>query len=819
MIRLFLAYLFMVSVPLPLLSETVVVKSGDHADFSRLLLGYDGGTDWTFGRVEGGYEFRPHRTDLEWDFRRTFELISRDRVSGLEDRGDGRLFVAVACECHSDVFALRDGQVVIDIKDGPVPIPSSPFEDRLVAFDGTDVRNLAPNLALHTTNGPDGRGLADGASLADSRAGLPLFVPLGPPNPTKPTTVLVEAHGSPGAPNRDSSATTMSEAVSNPRPRVPNRVAETEAVVLEQIARAATQGMIDADMSRIEREVQSATDPLPAPEAEVVTPTPFPVPPPAVAPRSHVSIETAVDRAIPRYGQDVPAAEGGSICIDPSYFDIASWGKNNASWPDIGAYRSQLIGEFDRADGNAITNLARYYLFLTFGAETKALLRQFPSVAERPDILEAMADIMDRGSAKNPDMLAEQMACDGATALWAALAQPRLTLGMPINTKAVTLAFSALPAHLRRHLGPGLGQKFLDMGDEVAAQRIHNAIKRGVQDDIPELGLLSARLDLVDGRGEAAASVLAQSEDQDGEALAEVLIAKVQTLIDLGQSIPPDEIALLQSLGFEFTDTEIGADLLENEIRARAASNDLSGAFDRLNATTDDVYFPPARVSELENEIFSALLRDSGDQTFLMLVVPRLDRARLLPASIRRAIAMRFLSVGLSATARSVLEGVGEPPDKDDRALFARAALLDQRPDIAVGYLAGLDDSEANILRAESLEAAGEYERAAQLFESLGQPDRAISSAWRGGIWSSLAERDIGALATAAALMIGRPVPAFEQSSPEGTPAPELMEVAGPDPVTPLAQSQALIDQSRATRAVLDALFDEIPALPELAGS
>lgn len=806
MIRL--ALLLLALMPASLLAENVSVKSGDHAGFSRLLLDYDGALDWTFGKVDGGYEFRPMGSNLSWDVSGVFDKISRTRIRDLEDLGDGRLRLDVGCDCHADAFVLRDGQVVIDIKDGPPERADSPFENLLPpageAGVGSPEMHGDPEREGTRVTLPSAR-----PSPQNARAGLPLMLPARParqdtlfaaPDPAPPSSDVSEAPAiSPEPP----------VLASLPEPRAANRVARTEAALLEQLARAAAQGMIEADIRQIEDDVRAATEPPVASGNDQHEPAPAILPPAEVAPGSHVSIETAVDRAAPHAPSTSSLDSEGKRCLAPDIFNIAAWGNPDAAGSQIGAYRSRTLGEFDRADTSAVANLARHYIYLTFGAEAKALMRTYPDVVPHQDLLSIMADVVDFGHATSGPDLAAQMDCAGETALWAVLAQSQLRRGQRINAEAVSLSFAGLPAHLRRHLGPGLVKKFLAMGDLGTADRIQNAMARGAGEHDPAGSVAEARVDLALGNTADAADKLDQVIARESDVLPEAVVTRVQAALDAGQSVPENQISLLQSLAFERKGTAQANDLVALEIRARAASGDVATAFARLEDAHEIPGFTPGQLDALRGEVFSALARDSADPTFLTLAVPRLETGVTLPADLRRTMAERFIDLGLASPARQLVTSSGAIPDKADRVLLARISLLERRPELAVSYLAGLDDEVANRLRADALEATGDFTGAVSLFDELGDLDRGARAAWRGGLWPDLAARQSGAMTVAAEFMVTRSRPTMEGSAADSADV-RLGDVDSPPP---LAASQSLIDASRETRDMLETLFKAFPQL------
>lgn len=827
MIRL-LIFLSAMFLSAPVCAETVPVRSGDHSGFSRLLLDFDLGPDWSFGRVEGGFEFRADRKDLVWDVSRVFELISRGRIRDVEDRGQGRLFLSVDCPCHADAFVLRDGQVALDIKDGPPPFRASPFEARLdiePPSQGSSPPVAPKTIAEAGKAAPQLRDqLQARGAMAQSRLGLPLRLDpwVAPADGNGPNTG--------GTTSEPEAFTTRSTTGSSPDERLDRtpdvmlerkvRIGETERALVEQIARAATQGLIDADMTDFEDDLRNA--PLAEPIQRPATPAPS-IPDPAKPPAGadgHIAVETAIDRSSQgRIGRLLTASDG-SPCLDPQVFDIANWGGDVGDGSDLGAYRSRLLGEFDVAEPDEVTGLVRHYLFLTFGAEARALMEAYPASVDRPDILSAMADIMDDGYTERPGILAGQLSCKGPNALWAVLAEPHLPQGHPVDTDAIVLSFSGLPAHLRDHLGPVLADRFLEASDLATAERIRNAIARGEGPPNAPLGLLNARLDRAAGDAAGAAKKLETVIAAESDVLAEALLERVDASLAAGKAVPPDEIQLLQSLAYENRYTELEISLTIAEVRARAASGDLTMAFVRLDQIGDAGVLPPDRQGILEEEALVVLARDAADDTFLKLAGPRLDRAAALTPPARREIAARLLDLGFSQPARRVLAGRGTLPEPDDRLLFARAALMEGEAEVAMSYLAGIDDADANRLRAKAMQEAGDYRGAARTYAATGDLEAATRAKWLGGLWPDLSGAEDAARAAAARLMVE--TASAEGSRPDmaGTASQSWPGAAGHDEAqATLARSQDLLNESKTTRAILDDLLKSVAALPDDAGS
>ncbi|GLS85198.1 hypothetical protein GCM10010873_01710 [Cypionkella aquatica] len=114
-------------------ADPVLVKSGEHDGFTRLVLEFESPVDWQVGRTDDGYLLHVRNVSPNYDFSQAFKAIGKGRLAGISsDPDSGDLQLAVACACYAIPFEFRPGIVVIDLKDGKPPKGSS-FEEPLAA--------------------------------------------------------------------------------------------------------------------------------------------------------------------------------------------------------------------------------------------------------------------------------------------------------------------------------------------------------------------------------------------------------------------------------------------------------------------------------------------------------------------------------------------------------------------------------------------------------------------------------------------------------------------------------------------------------------
>ena len=397
-------------------AEPVAVRSGEHGEFSRLVIYNQNPVAWDFGRVEGGFELRLARPEIAFDLDRAFDLIPRTRIAGLQDLGDGRLKITADCECHAKAFVAGGGQVVIDIVSGVSRGDSDPYNAYL-----DDPIQIQP--AKH----PDG----PAKSLSVARLGLPLFPSRSPPNAL--TVDRFAASIKTGIPESETSEDDLGNGINNGGsdgafPKPVDRVRSTELALIEQIGRAAAQGLIDADLTHFEDQVANATEPQiqhPGPSEEP------PISPDPVKPldaNDHIAVQTSIDRETTAQQSVVLSTQEGADCFLDEDYSVSAWGGDVEDGADLSKFKPGLLGEFDRPDPDLVNQYIRHLIYLTFGAEARAVARQFRTVVRSYEAIIQMAEIVDHHHVRNAEALAPQMGCDGNTALWAALAQSEITI-------------------------------------------------------------------------------------------------------------------------------------------------------------------------------------------------------------------------------------------------------------------------------------------------------------------------------------------------------------------------------------------------------
>ena len=820
--RLAAALLLLLSLTAPAAAQVVTVRSGEHPGFSRLVLEIGRGTEWRLGREGQGYRLQVERPGWGYDIAGVFRLIPRSRLTALAAEADG-LRLTVAPGVHAIAFETGTGALALDIRDGAAPA-GSPFEAPLMAAgDAAPPRTTAaspyrpelpedPRLALYWRE-------VAGAGAPERREdhAAPAAATPAPASAREPETPAAHspAPAAASSPANALPATALPAtdppvpgALSLPDPPDP-RVAAAEADLMLQLSRAAAQGLIEVNVPRPDPhalphgaaaagrppEPETADESPAAPaaaeghgeppssaaaEGHAAAAEPAPAPPPL-----SIHAETSVDRAFPDLPAPVPRDEAGAACLDAAALDLPGWGDERPFSEQLAERRAALLGEFDQPDPAAAEELVKLYLYEGFGAEARVAMTAFGVEPARRGLYAELADIMDYGAARQPGPLAGMTGCDTPAALWAVLSASVIDPRKPLDRGAVQRAFSALPLHLRRLVGPGLAQRFLAIGAEPMARSIRDAIDRAPGDHGAALQMIEARLDLAQGHAAAAETTLVGMVAGNGPMTAEAALLYADSRLAAHLPVDAQMVETLGALAFEHRKAADGPALARAHILALASQGDFAGAFAALDRRAGAVGRPGLR--PVAQALFGMLVENPDDAAFLTYAFARQDDFARAdpPAELRLAMAGRLVAEGFGAEARRVLGPAGGETTPG-RLVLAEAALVEGDPATALAWLAAVSGPEAAMLEGRAQDMAGDHAAAAAAFARAGAAAEARAQTWRGGDWERVRSEGSAAQREVLALEAG---PSAAEAEPS------------------LAGADALLADSRTARAAWAALL------------
>lgn len=830
-------------------AEVLVVRSGEHNGFSRIVVAPQQKTGWTLGRVGAGYELRLERPGVTFDLSRAFDLIPKRRLSALSaGTVDSSMAFGLACDCHAVAFETAGGAIVVDLVSGPGN-PASGFEARLDGPVQADAPGAEPQADANTPSasgspitgippltssgaGPVASGYVfDPAPFWGSRApdanghlasGRKPDSLQGDPAVSVAETGNLEASASTEPVSSEAGNSAYSRMESSPTSTSHLAISNTERDLLFQLSRAATQGLVTP------KDVLTPPTEAAAPQ-DVATGLPNADPPPQPDDRAAIRSQTSVDRDTMAVFENTGVRNGdGAACAPNDDVAIATWGEDTDPASQFVDARSQIVGEFDRPDEGAAVRLARLYLRFGFGAEARATLDAFDVPDDHAPLLREMSWLVD-GEGDVPRRtasIAKMYGCDSDIALWAALARESVEPGDRQARAAVLRGFAALPAALRKTIGPRLAEIFFMGNDPDGARNIRNATDRASIEPERSVNLIDARLDLAAGKTSTAQEILDRLSRGDDATAQDALILGIESRLRDGKTVDPILMDAAAALARENRGTPQGSRLLRAHILALAANGNYDQALSELSDTSD---IAPMEKRVVTAAIFSHITDFSSDPEYLATM--SLQISRFLPAEpapeLQVRVASRLQAAGLPDLA---LQAMDEKTAESElgRILRARVGLDNFDPDLTLSVLAGLGGADAIALRARAYDMAGLNAEAARAFAAAGNTSDGAGAAWRAGDWARAAALGDSAmqerlkalgLGPPEKLADGLPTAGPASGAPANKPSggvPATTGIATPsgasgDPVGPLAAAKDLIAKSQNTRSGISSLLNGLP--------
>lgn len=614
----------------------ILVRSGEHSDFSRLVLPLPDNAGWHLSPTDDGYALEiDGLAGSALDLSRIFQFVPRTRLrEATPGTGSITLSLTTDRDSHAEAFVTAAGQLVIDIRDGAPPA-------------GPDIA-VAKDASMAEP--------ADGTA-GDSPWDMPGPLPLGAVTaaiPADPNVALYwrdAPHAEPPVPDMERDqvpAATGSDAMSAmPVPPIaPPPIGDLEPALRHQLARAAAQGLVEFDAPHEQPAGGAEGDPAAAPW--------------------QLDAATSIDRAFADPAEGIAAGSDGGACPAPADYDIGDWGGEAEFAAGLAARRSGLVGEFDRPDPARVLALARYYVHSGFGAEAGLALTAFAARGPEAERVRTLARIVDGEPPDSPE-LRGFTACQSPVALWAVLARPALGPGDVVASGAVYEAFSGLPPHLRRSLGPPLAERFIAAGDIAMARSIRDAIERASESSDVAIRLTDARLASAEGRHDDSEVALDAALHDGGPQAEEAALLLAEARVrnaDAGTQEFRDTVA---ALAFAQRRTGTGARYQRVHLLLLGLAGEWGAAFDALDKAAD------ADRPALTRELFATLAAHADEPNLLQRYFAGRDafEAAIPTPELRAAVADRLEKAGFpedAASLREVNAGAGSRRDVPDTA-------------------------------------------------------------------------------------------------------------------------------------------------------
>lgn len=410
---------------------------------------------------------------------------------------------------------------------------------------------------------------------------------------------------------------------------------------------------------------------------------------------------------------EIPEAQGGAECPPREDFNIVEWGHESGFAAGLSEWRKQLMQEFDKVDADAAIGLARHYLYYGFGQEAQATLDLLspssglllPS-SSQIEHFRFIARIIDFGYDPLNEDTSWMKACDGEAVLWSVLSAKNVTNISELEDTALSLAFEALPRHLKQHLGPELAKKLTQSGYSPTAENILFSVGRGQTEPTSAFEYAQAKQSLNEGNAEAASAPLSSVLKANSEFSPLALVALINAAVAADQPIDESLVDLVAAYQFENRKTELSGELSRAHVLALSFSGQFAEALERLEQLEDES--STSGYSETRSLVMTRLLVEADDIEFLDVAMS--EPIVGLSTVIENRFAQRLLDLGFPEDALEILTEAADGEDGLARRLLrAKAALSLNEPVVAEAELLGLSSDDAYSLRAESRRLQGDF--------------------------------------------------------------------------------------------------------------
>lgn len=669
----------------PLWAQNILVTTGEHAAFTRLVLQSQAPILWQLEPRSQGVapattrNLRVDAPEAEIDISRAFQRIPRTRLSDLVQTPEG-LELQLNCDCPIQAWTERPGLVVLDIGN---PEPHSEPEGT-----ATDTSGPAIPLPLRIKATPSSD-LARAAGITLARQ--------WPSDPERPSTHASTARQGP----------------------MPSPMAEEERQIImrqltEQVSGALSQGILDPSQNQ-----STAIDMIRLSDGDQ----------PAVIP-PNLRIMSVLDRPD---GESVPLSDDTTnACAAAAVLDFVISPAPRSFNTALAENVTRWIGEFDQPEHSATEDLIVLYLQHGFGAEARALIENALQPITGRDLLLGFADTLEGRQSNSRLRLAEHHQCGPVGAMLAALA------GAPLpevrrHAGEIANAYTLASGVARIGLGGPLIRILLDADAIDAGRVVADTLRRTPHARPQDLQIADALLDLARGDSETAGARLMQMPSEEPESV----LLRLQIALETGAAVPESALLNAEAIATSKRSTQLGTDLMAAAIELRVASGMAVAALDMLDRMTDWQGHSSqnhALISRLSDTAWHGVARQAADPDFLEAILHRTDwRAPSLSTETRTALAERLLQFGLIEPAQLLID---PPRTEGQNHMLARLHLDNARPRQALVVLGDDQSDAASTIRAEALMALGDGRQSSRILSGIGDFEAAARAAARNQEWA-----------------------------------------------------------------------------------
>ena len=565
-------------------AQTIDVMSGEHSDFTRLVLDIGEDRDWALAEADGMLRLSLSPQVDGFAIGQVFNVIPRTRLADM--RATGTLDLSLACDCPVSANRYQGRYLIVDIGDpvDPPPGDGDPTDDAVAQAEAA-------------------RRLAAAETLPD------LTTLLTDPSDTAPAS-------RPDTPSPDSG---LPDAASV-------SLEQASQIMAEQLARAAASGLLQPQLDRpvpYAARVNPGRSPAPRPQEQQVSmavgaspepdenddATPHPEPPSGIPIRAETAVDAALHHAIGAGRQETRL-----VCTGRE-MAMVDWSAGAGVDQGLGLLRQGLYDERDQLQPDGVLALARHYLYFGFGAEAAFWLTR---LEQPPEDLLVVAALVDGVPGPHFPPVTDPVICSDEEFLWRYLDGALADTLTEDQGNRLQRATAALPRVLRDQVAPRTARQLHRDGHAHAARNLRDMLVRGGR--LPAAARLQLDLDLgipQDGGAVATRLALAQAIRDDGADPVAAMSYAMAFDRDTGSAITQTRLIAAEALLRENGMGPSTVALWHEVVLAQASRGQIDRVLELLAA--------PGMPQDAVGDTLTALFADrlSADDTAALFILAR----------------------------------------------------------------------------------------------------------------------------------------------------------------------------------------------------
>ena len=555
---------------LSLSAQDLTIQTGDHEDFTRIVFYTSDQQEWNVVQDDRKVNISFIGLKNNISMSNFFKSISRERISSAIGNGNNVQLI-LACNCTIKKYPVRSRYRYIDVIDnGVIDFESSSLPDVPISKIVKDNRILVNAVDTKGDEQKKTPEIMVNASAENS----------GIKRNMEETDLSVE----------DSGVASVKENL------LPGLLEATGNSMSRSLTREILKRQTGFDFSVQLRDPSSIVPNIHTPNLRSIDPNDI-----------DVSLERSFDKVDKFH------------CSLFENYSLSDWGLSEDFLFDLSRLRAGIFSEFDDIDSGNLYDLARLYIYHSFGLEARQVLGYLKGNHKEVQLLTEISYLVDHEFERDFPMLNSVNHCSGFLNLLSILSSGISPSDKDLADEAL-LQLNSLPEHLRSQFAPRLSQIFLNSSDTTSAKYALRTSSRINNPQKPQLSVATAALNVQEEKFDEAASLLTETINDNSYYSVRSSIDLVELSVLRFEKVSQNVVDLISAYLVEYRDQEIESELVSayalslssnyRHLESYEQVSDFKNKFN--NQKLDEEFF---------DSLFYYLISDPSDARFLHTIL------------------------------------------------------------------------------------------------------------------------------------------------------------------------------------------------------